>query len=101
MDMHNELMLYTQGVERAPRHDRQVAAMAKRVYDEVRLKAMEADGAMALGGHMMEGLTALNAKRQSLSNGDPMVDVMLAEVMANTIRQCKNIQNGLFDSWGL
>jgi hypothetical protein len=99
--MKNELIQYTRGNQMVPMRERKVAKQGKDTYDAVRLAALKADGAMALGGHIMQGLLALDEHRRSLSCGDPIIDVMLMEVEANTIRQVKGIQSGLFDSWGL
>lgn len=99
--MNNELMRFASGEEVSPYRDRTVARRAKRTYDDVRLKALQADGAMALGGHIMEGLVGLDDTRKGLANGDPIVSTLLMEIEAESIRQVRSIQRGLNDAWGL
>ncbi len=98
--MQNELMQYSKGSTPVPRQDRRVAREAKESFDEVRLRALQADGAMALAGHLMEGLIALDARAQSMAAGDPIKMAILMEIEATAILQCKNIQRGLYQSWG-
>ena len=99
--MDNQLMRYSQGTEVVPKQDRAIAAKGKVTVDEVRFKALQADGAMALASHLMDGLIQLDAKAQSLAQGDPIKMAILMEIEAGAIRQCKNIQNSLYDNWGL
>ncbi len=99
--MNNELVRYAAGTVDVPRSDRQVAARAKQAYDEVRLAALKVDGALALAGHIMDGVVGLDNHRQALSNGDPVTDVLLADIQINAVRKVKAIQNGLYDEWGL
>jgi len=95
----NELTRYGKGTEVVPTRDRKVAKRARETVDEVRLAALKADGAMALGAHLMEGLVGLDDQRRSLSGGDPITDALLMEIEASTIRQCKGIQNNLYNGW--
>lgn len=94
-------MRYSSGSQLVPRRDRAVAQQAKGTFDEVRLKALQADGAMALGNHLMQGLVALDEYRLSLAQGDPIRSALLMEIEASTIRQCKVIQNSLYNQWGV
>lgn len=99
--MDNELMRHVTGQELAPHRDRAVARKAKRVYDEVRLRALQADGALALGAHIMEGVVGFDDLRRELSSGDPITNALLMEVEAETVRQVKSTQRKLGDSWDL
>src|SRR3954469_6112184 len=99
--MQNELVRYAQGGEPVPIRDRKVARQARETFDEVRLKALQADGAMALGGHVMEGLLGLDDKRRDMARGDANIDLLMMEVESATIRQVKNIQNSLYGKWGV
>jgi hypothetical protein len=99
--MNNELMRYSSGDQPVPWRDRRVSKHAKAIYDEVRTHALQVDGALALSGHIMEGIVALDERRQSLAQGDPTIAAMLMDIEANTIRQAKNLQNSLFSGWNL
>ena len=83
------------------RRDRRQTQRLQNVYDEVRLRGLQVDGAIALGGHIMEGVEALDARRHSLANGDMQMAMLLADIESNTIRQVKGIQASLFNDWGL
>lgn len=97
--MDNELMRYATGEVKPRSVDRRVAVQARHIYEETQLAGFKADGVMALAGHMMEGLVMLDARRQSLSQGDPVTDVVLSEIEANTVRQLKQLQNDLGNGW--
>lgn len=99
--MDNELIRQATGAEVAPYRDRIVARRAKRTYDDVRLRALQADGAMALGAHIMEGLVGLDDNRRGLSGNDITLNTLLMEVEAETVRQVKSVQRGLGDGWSL
>ena len=88
--------------EMSPRkQDRAVAAAAKLVFDEVRLAALKADGAIGLAGHIMEGMTGLDERRQTLSTGDRANDIMLTEIQIAALRAVKAIQAKLYNQWGM
>lgn len=98
--MDNGLMLYSSGAP-VPGRDRKVAKQGKDVFDEVRLRGMQIDGAMALAGHIMEEAVELDAKRLSLAAGDPMTAALLADIEATALRQAKAIQSSLYSRWGI
>lgn len=97
--MNNELMLYARNELSVPRADRAVAKQAKRVYDEVRLKTLQAQGSIAMAGTIMEGITDLNQRRQQLSGDDALLNMSLVEIQANTVRHVTRIQSSLFNQW--
>lgn len=99
--MHNDLIPYVTGEVRVSRHDREVAARAKRVYDEVRLSAVKADGAMALGAHIMEGTAQLDAHRRQLAGNNEALNAVLCEIELTTIRQAQTIQRQTFNRFGI
>jgi hypothetical protein len=82
------------------KHERSVVTQTQRVYDQARVAAVKADGAVALAAHIMEQVVGLDRYRQSLSEGDPMLGLVLGDIEANAIRQCKKIQNNLYNPWG-
>jgi uncharacterized membrane protein (DUF2068 family) len=96
-----ELMNQAKGNQIVPSRDRRVGKEAKAVYDEVRLRALQVDGVMALGGHIMEAAVALDQKRLSLAAGDPIVNGILAEIEATALLQIRSAQQSLFSDWGL
>lgn len=95
----NQLVRYTTGEVVPRKADKAVAAAAKKVYDETRLAGLKADGAMALAGHIMDGYVMLDQKRQALTDGDPVLNAMLAEIQVAAVRKVKSIQSNLFDGW--
>lgn len=99
--MDNHLVGQATGTEPVTYRDRAVARRAKRTYDDVRLRALQADGSMALGAHIMEGLVGLDETRKGLTDGDPIMSVLLMEVEAETIRQVRSVQRRLGQGWNL
>jgi hypothetical protein len=95
----NELIRRLQNGEVA-KQDKAAAKQIKDTYDEVRLRGLQVDGALALGAHIMEGVQSLDSQRKSLAGSDMAMAILLADIEANTIRQVKNIQNSLFNEWG-
>jgi hypothetical protein len=96
----NELMQMATG-RRKPetRADRESARAAADVVNEVRLAAIEADGAMALTVHIMHGVADLNDERKQLTGDDPLLALMLGEFMATGVRQVRKIQSNLYTQW--
>lgn len=99
--MSDELMRYTSGEARVVRRDRAVAARAKSIHDEVRLAAFKADGALALAGHVMEGVVALDTHRRMLAGDDPVTTALLADIEQQALFSVKKIQANLYNDWGL
>jgi hypothetical protein len=97
----NNLTLYATGQLRARGDERSVAARGKRVYDDVRLSALKADGAFALGAHIMEGITDLDSHRRALAGGNQQLDAVLSAIELDTIRQVQGIQRGLYSPFGI
>ena len=99
--MHNDLVLYATGEVRPQKQDRALAGRAKRVYDDTQLAAMEADAAMALGAHIMEGTAQLDAHRRALAGNDPQLNAVLCEIELSTIRTAQTIQRRTFNGFGI
>lgn len=99
--MSSELARYARGEISPRRQDRAIAAASRDLFNEVRLATLKADGAMALAAHLMEGMTGLDEQRRSLSRGDQIADVMLAEIQIATLHAVKKIQTSLYDQWGM
>lgn len=96
-----ELIGYSQGSQLVPARDRRVGKQAKQVYDDVRLRGMQVDGAMALAAHVMDEAVQLDQKRLALAGTDPVLNGLLSDIEATALRQAKSIQQGLFSRWGL
>lgn len=97
----SELVRYAKGDVRPALRDRAVAKHGKKIYDEVRTKAMEAEGAIALAGHIMEGFLGLNEKRISLAAGDPATNVTLVEIQNMAMAKIKAIQSSYGSDWDI
>jgi hypothetical protein len=94
--MNNEITRYSSpGLEKRERRQSDATVA------EVRRSAQRVDGAMALAGHMMGGLTELDKLRQKLAGDDMPLNMMLSDIEAMAIQQCKHIQARLFNPWGL
>lgn len=93
--MNHELIRYTSGEVVPSRTERSVARRAQRVYDDVRLRALAADGAVALAGRMMDSMARLDEKRRSLSHPeDSLLNDMLMSIQMDAIKELRKIQNG-------
>lgn len=100
--MDGNLMRYNDGSgTRVPRVDRPVARDAKKVHDEVRLAAFKADGALALGGHIMEGVVGLDETRRNLAKDDPVLNALLADIEQTALFAAKKVQKNLFNDFGV
>lgn len=99
--MHNDLIPYATGELRPRRDDREVVGRAKTIYDDVRLAAVKADAAMALGAHLMEGAAQLDAHRRALAGSNEQLNAVLCEIELNTIRQAETIQRQAFNRFGI
>lgn len=95
-----DLMPYADGSQRVRRRDRDVAKDAKAVYDEVRLAAFKARGALELGAHVMDGVMELDEHRRELAGDDPVTVGLLAEIERQAINSAKAIQRNLYNRWG-
>lgn len=99
--MNNELVRYATGDVRPRIADIAIARKAKQIHDEVRLTALKVDGAMALAGHIMEGLVAMDDRRRQLAKDDPVTNEMLARIEATAVNQIGVIQMNLYNGWRL
>jgi hypothetical protein len=81
--------------------DLQQEGQRRRVIDEVRHAALKADGSIALAGHIMAGVMALDGERRHLAKEDPALNLLLAEIEGEAVQQVKAIQRSIFDPWGL
>lgn len=97
--MSDELIRWARERAAIPKHDRAVAAEAKKTYDQVRLSDLKVDGAMALASHIMEGLTDLDGQRRLLAQGDQVLDAILTRIEVNAVRAVNKIQNNLYNGW--
>jgi hypothetical protein len=80
---------------------RKPTAAELRIQAEVRQAAMKADGALRFGEHVMEGLVELDEHRRALAGDDPTLNILLAEIEAETVGQVKKIQRNLYGEWEL
>lgn len=72
---------------------------ARQAQYEVQLAAIEVDGAVALGSHIMGRLQSLDDVRRDVSGADPLLGILLADIEATTVRQVKDIQRNLYTQW--
>ncbi|MDQ1438347.1 MAG: hypothetical protein QOK43_1976 [Acidimicrobiaceae bacterium] len=80
---------------------RKLTAAELRIRNQVRSAAIQADGALRFGEHVMDGLVELDVHRRMLARDDPTLNVLLAEVEAETVGQVKKIQRNLYSQWEL
>lgn len=99
--MSDELMRYVTGEAKPRKEDKAAVARARQIYEQTRVAAYKVDATIALGGHIMEGVLGLDARRQQLAQGDPGTNALLMDVEAETIRQVKKVQGSMFDPFGL
>jgi hypothetical protein len=97
--MSGELMRYANGELRPAKLDRDIAKKAKAIQDEVRTAAFKIDGALALGGHVMEGVVELDSRRRQLAGNDPLTNALLADIEQAALFAVKKIQSNLFNDW--
>lgn len=99
--MPNELIRYARGELQPRRVDREVARAGRVIFEEVRLAAMQVDGAVALAGHIYEGVVELDAYRRSLGRDDVVLQLQLGEIQHTALRQIQRIQANLYSDWSL
>jgi hypothetical protein len=99
--VNSELIIFG-GADRPPltRQEREEARRAAVVKGQVRHRRLQADGALALGAHVMDGLKELDNYRKQQAGDDVDINLLLGEIEAMTIRQVKHIQAALYDGWG-
>jgi hypothetical protein len=91
-----ELMRYARGEVVPRRQSRQVARAAREIHDELRISKVEAAGLLDYAASLMYGLHDLNQIRKEVAGDDPLEQMMLAEVMANSVRQVTSLQRQLY-----
>lgn len=74
---------------------------ARAIKNETRLTALQADAALALGGHIAEGVVDLDLHRRHLAKDDITLNLLLAEIESETVQQVKRIQRSLFNELAL
>src|ERR1700722_8256484 len=99
--MRNDLIACVTGQAPTRRNDRALVGYAKNVYDDVRLAALQADGAMALGAHIMEGTAQLDAHRRALAGNNAALNAVLCDIELDTVRQAQIIQRQTFNRFGI
>lgn len=93
--MTQELIRYATGEVVPTRADRSVARQAQQVYDDVRLRSLQADGVAALAGRIMEDMTKLDEKRKSLCHPeDEHLNNILGTIELEALNQMQRIQQG-------
>jgi hypothetical protein len=97
--MQDDIMRFLNGD--APRPSRAVVSRAKQTRGEVQIAGFMADGAMALAGHIMEGVVDLDAQRRMLAGNDPILNTLLADIEQTALFSVKKIQTGLYSQWKL
>lgn len=98
--MNDDLMRFFTG-ERTPRPDRAIVSQARQTRGEVQIAGFKADGAMALAGHIMEGVVDLDAHRRMLAGQDPLLNALLADIEQTALFSVKKIQTSLYSQWKL
>lgn len=87
--------------ERRAKLDRRMPRQARNVVDEVQLRALAADGVMALAEHIMIGAQELDITRRMLAKGDPALNAILADIEARALVQVSKIQAQTFNTFGI
>lgn len=98
--MNDELMSYARREVAPRRQDRTLAAKAKGIYEEVRLGALMADGALALSGHIIGEVVELDEERRSFARrATPNLNAVLIEIEVTGIEQAQKVQRNLYKRW--
>lgn len=83
------------------RISRALATEARSVRDQTQLAALQVDAALALGGHIVDGVTDLYEHKRLKAADDPALDMLLGHVLVNTVTSLDRIQRRLFSGWDL
>jgi hypothetical protein len=97
--MANEIVHQLAGVvspRSGDRLSRRGTTLARHYVEEVRLAGLQVDGALALAGHLVEGLVDLDTHRRRLAGDDVGLNLLLSEIEATAVRQCQRIQSDLY-----
>ncbi len=98
--MNDDLMNYARGETTPSRQDRPLAAKARTVYEDVRLGALMADGALALAGHVIGEVVELDEERRSYARRvTPDLNAVLIEIEVTGIEQAQKVQRSLYKRW--
>lgn len=74
--------------------------VTRQIQEEVATAALMADGVVAFAGLAMERLNDLDQYRQELAGQDTLKNILFGEIEAQTVRQVKAIQRGLYNGMG-
>lgn len=96
MDNSNELMRMAQGNVPVTRADRQAVKEAAGIVRYVQKTGLMADGAFALGEHLMERAHRIDALRKKLEGDDPALQLQLSRFQAIALDQAEALQCNLF-----
>lgn len=100
--MAGDLERYVRGeTRRVPKGDRDIVGSAKEIYNRTKIAGLEVDATVALGDHIMERLVRHDHRRRHLAKGDVTINLILADIEAETVEQVKRIQIRQHDAWGL
>lgn len=99
--MASQLIKYATGEVTPTREERPIAKQARKLFDEVRIAGLVADGQVALTAHIMEQVVELDARRRELAGDDPITNSMLADIEIEAVRQLKRIANDTYRQWKL
>lgn len=92
-------MKYSTGEVVPPRVERKVAKAAKKIYDQTRLLGFEAEAQAALTAHIMEKVVELVTRSRELAGDDVALDLLLSDLVRNTVRNMKRTQDRLSGGW--
>lgn len=88
-------------MRRPPREALAEGKDSRAVKRQVRQAALMADGAMALGAHIMEGVKSLDEHRRRAAGGAEHLNAIMAEIEITALEQAQSIQRKLYNPWGL
>lgn len=98
--MTDDLMNYARGETAPRRQDRALSAKARGIYEDVRLGALMADGALALSAHIIGEVVDLDEERRSYRRRvTPDLNAVLIEIEVTGIEQAQKVQRSLFKPW--
>lgn len=88
------------GIPEEPPNQR-ITPAQQAIADRVREAATKAEGAIRLGEHIVDGLTDFDGHCRQLAGSDPRLNMVMAEIEAETIDQVKKIQRHLYSKWDM
>lgn len=75
---------------------RAAAREVRAFTDEVRVAALHADGAIALGLHILGHVKEFDGERAKLAGDNIGLDMLLCDIEMTAVQQCRRIQKSLF-----